>query len=159
MGVTSIHLGDYIKWDAPKQYEILNKELGWEMAEVENLHPRYHYEKVECFLQGTRDFLRYIKRGYSRTVQRANLDVRTGELTREEAAEMIHYDAQRPASLDVLLKYMDMDEEEFMDIAESHQIYPHRHDPDSVRPAQKKIDDHDLWEERLAGEENPADKS
>ena len=149
MGVTSIHLGDYIKWDAPGQHEILHKELGWEGAEVENLHPRYHYEKVECFLQGTRDFLRYIKRGYSRTVQRANLDVRTGVLTREEAEDMIHYDAQRPNSLDVILKYMDMEEDEFMRIAEGHQIFPHRHDPDTVRVPQKKLDDHEIWEKRL----------
>jgi N-acetyl sugar amidotransferase len=150
LGVVSIHLGDYFKWNAPLQYEIIHKELGWEMAEVENLHPRYHYEKVECFLQGTRDYLRFIKRGYSRTVQRANLDIRNGVLTREEAEQMIHYDAQRPASLDVILDYLGISEEEFMKIAKSHQIYPHVHDPEKIRPAQKKVDDHDLWVERLA---------
>ena len=55
------------------------------MTEVENLHPRYHYEKVECYLQGSRDYLRFIKRGYSRTMQRANIDIRNGVLSREEA--------------------------------------------------------------------------
>ncbi|OUC14537.1 MAG: hypothetical protein B0A82_11590 [Alkalinema sp. CACIAM 70d] len=145
----SVHLGDYLKWDAPRQYEILNRELGWEMAEVENLHPRYHYEKVECFLQGTRDYLRFIKRGYSRTVQRANLDIRTGELTREQAEQMIEYDAQRPASLDVVLKYMGMSEAEFMRIAESHQVYPHVHDPTNVRPAQRKLDEQEAFAARV----------
>lgn len=145
----SVHLGDYVKWDAPRQHEILNRELGWEMAEVENLHPRYHYEKVECFLQGARDHLRFIKRGYSRTVQRANLDIRSGELTREEAEKMIHYDAQRPASLDVVLRYMGIDEKEFLRIAESHQIYPHVHDPAAIRPAQRKLDEQEAFAARI----------
>lgn len=149
MGVTSIHLGDYIKWDAPKQYEILNKELGWEMSEVENLHPRYHYEKVECYLQGTRDYLRFIKRGYSRTMQRANIDIRNGVLTRKEAEEMIWYDQQRPASLDNILAYLDMDEQEFMDIALDHQVYPHRHEPNLIKMAQSSLPDEELWTERL----------
>lgn len=147
----SVHLGDYVKWDAPRQYEILNRELGWEMAEVENLHPRYHYEKVECFLQGSRDYLRFIKRGYSRTVQRANLDIRSGELTRQEAEQMIDYDAQRPASLDVVLQYMGIDEAEFMRIAESHQVYPHVHDPANVRPAQRKLEEQEAFATRLLG--------
>ena len=149
MGTLSLHLGDYYKWDAPKIYETLHRELGWEMAEVENLHPRYHYEKVECFLQGSRDYLRFMKRGYSRTVQRANLDIRNGVLSREEAEQMIHYDAQRPASLDVVLDYIGISEEQFNEIASAHQVYPHVHDPNSIRPAQKPLDDHDQWVERL----------
>ena len=149
MGVMSIHLGDYLKWDAQAIYDEIHKELGWEMAEVENLHPKYHYEKVECFLQGTRDYMRYIKRGYSRTTQRANLEIRRGELTREEAEEMSAYDAQRPASLDVILDYLGMEESEFMEIMETHQIFPHVHDPNSIREAQNKLPDHDMWAELL----------
>jgi N-acetyl sugar amidotransferase len=155
LGVESIHLGDYLKWNAGKQVDIIKEELGWREAEVENLHPKYHYEKVECFLQGARDYLRYIKRGYSRTVQRANLDVRRGELTRDEAEKMIHYDAQRPASLDVLLPYLGVSEDEFMQIARSHQIYPHVHDPATVRHAQKKVDDQPSWEKRLLWDIDP----
>ncbi|MDJ0893596.1 MAG: N-acetyl sugar amidotransferase [Alphaproteobacteria bacterium] len=157
MNVSSIHLGDYLKWDAPRIYETIHRELGWQMAEVENLHPRYHYEKVECFLQGTRDYLRFIKRGYSRTTQRANLDIRNGELKREEAEQMIAYDAQRPASLDIILNYLGISEEEFMNIARTHQIYPHVHDPETVRRAQNRLPDHALWEERLVPDDDDAD--
>jgi N-acetyl sugar amidotransferase len=149
LGLESIHLGDYIKWDAARQIEILNRELGWEPTETENLHPRYAGEKIECFLQGSRDYLRYIKRGYSRTNQRANLEIRLGRITREEAEKMIRYDAQRPASLDVVLKYLGIDDAEFHRIAENHAIYPHVHDPDTVRQAQKKLDDHEMWAARL----------
>lgn len=150
IGVESVHLGDYIKWDAPKQYEILNRELGWQMTEVENLHPRYHYEKVECYLQGSRDYLRFIKRGYSRTMQRANIDIRNGVLSREEAESMIWYDQQRPVSLDNLLDYLEMTEEEFMKIALDHQVYPHSHEPNLIKMAQKALPDEELWKKRMS---------
>jgi len=149
LGAESIHLGDFIRWDAPKQFEIIRKELDWEPADVENLHPRYNYEKVECFLQGTRDYVRFIKRGQGRTLQRANLEIRTGDLTRAEAAEMIHYDGQRPQSLDIVLDYMGISEEEFNRIAETHSIYPYVHDWSQTRRAQLELDDQNEWRKRL----------
>jgi len=155
LGVRSIHLGDYKKWDAPTQFEILNRELGWEPADVELLHPRYNYEKVECFLQGTRDYLRYIKRGQGRTLQRANLEIRNGTLTRDEAEKMIQYDGQRPQSLDVVLKYLGISEDEFNAIGESHAIYPYVHDWSATRRAQMKVPDQGDWERRL-GDSNPS---
>ena len=149
-GIRSIHLGDYIRWDAIRQIRILNKELGWEPTETENLHPRYYGEKIDCFLQGSRDYLRYIKRGYSRTNQRANLEIRQGDITREEALQMEQYDAQRPQSLDIVLNYLGINEAEFNEIAENHAIYPHVHDPSKVRVAQSKLqDDHDEFADRM----------
>ncbi len=158
LGLRSIHLGDYTKWDAETQVEILEKELGWQRSEVENLHPSYNYEKVECFLQGARDYLRFVKRGYSRTVQRANLDIRAGRMTREEAEEIATYDAQRPQSLEVLLPYLGMDETEFMDIAQNHAISPYSFSADDVRPAQKALDDQPLWKERLLRDSTSGEK-
>ena len=152
-GIRSIHLGDYIRWDAMEQIKILNRELGWEPTETENLHPRYFGEKIDCFLQGSRDYLRYIKRGYSRTNQRANLEIRQGDITREEGLEMEQYDAQRPQSLDVVMDYLNITEDEFNEIAENHAIFPHVHDPSTVRRAQSKLQgDHDEFAERMGRE-------
>jgi N-acetyl sugar amidotransferase len=155
--IRSIHLGDYFRWDALKQIKILNEELGWEPTETENLHPRYFGEKIDCFLQGSRDYLRYIKRGYSRTNQRANLEIRFGHITREDALEMEQYDAQRPQSLDVVLDYLGISEDEFNNIAENHMIYPHVHDPSKIRHSQFKLADHDPYADRLGriGEAKP----
>ena len=33
--ITSIELGNYVKWDYHKQFQIINKELGWETDELE----------------------------------------------------------------------------------------------------------------------------
>ena len=37
VGIKSICLGNYIKWDYLKQTEIIKKELGWEPDELEGV--------------------------------------------------------------------------------------------------------------------------
>jgi N-acetyl sugar amidotransferase len=144
----NICLGDYYKWDPIRQIKILEEELGWTSTEVEGLHPMYSGEKVECFLQGVRDYLRYIKRGYSRTNQRSNAEIRRGALTREEALEQEKYDARKPASLPIILEYLGITEEEFNQIALSHTISPWAYNADSVEQG-PPLPDHDLWVETL----------
>ena len=46
---------------------MIARELGWRGDEVEGVPPGYAYEKVECAMQGVRDYLKYIKRGFART--------------------------------------------------------------------------------------------
>ena len=52
--------------------EIIKRELGWKGDEVEDVPPEYDYEKIECFMQGVRDYIKFIKRGYSRPVASAS---------------------------------------------------------------------------------------
>jgi N-acetyl sugar amidotransferase len=156
-GIRSIHLGDYISWNALRQIDLIRRELGWEPTETENLHPRYYGEKIDCFLQGSRDYLRYMKRGHARTNQRANMEIRLGDISREEALEMEQYDAQRPQSLDIVLKYLGIDEAEFLEIAGNHAIFPHVHDPSKIRNAQLVLEDQEFFEKQLGkvAEERP----
>lgn len=144
----NICLGDYHKWDPIRQIEILEKELGWKSVEVEGLHPMYGGEKVECYLQGARDYLRFIKRGYSRTNQRANAEIRRGVLSREEALEQEKYDARKPASLPVVLDFLGITEEEFNHIASTHSISPWVYNP-NVAQKGPPLEDHEKWKEEL----------
>ncbi len=87
--------------------------------------PEYSYEKVECFMQGIRDYLKYLKRGYGRTAHLASIDIRNGRLDRHTAARLIgEFDGRRPASLDLFLEYLQIDEAEFHRIALSHCVSP-----------------------------------
>ncbi|MBI5223479.1 N-acetyl sugar amidotransferase [Candidatus Micrarchaeota archaeon] len=130
----SVCLGSYIPWDPKKNSEIIKRELGWKGAPVEGVPPEYDYEKVECMVQGVRDYLKYVKRGFGRTAHLASLDLRNGRITPEKAQELIDkYDGKRPASLDLLLHYLDMSEEEFEKIAMSHVVAPHKHDPKKIK--------------------------
>src|SRR5688500_17996802 len=107
----SVCLGSYIPWDVKRQSEIIQSELGWQGVEVENVPPQYRYEKIECYMQGVRDYIKYIKRGYSRPSHLASLDIRNHRMTREEAMDLVaKYEGKRPPSLDLFLNFIGLTE-------------------------------------------------
>lgn len=141
----SVCLGSYIPWDVKKQFDIIHKELGWEGDQVENVPPGYQYEKIECYMQGVRDYIKYIKRGYTRPSHLASIDIRNGRLTREEALRIKkEYEGKRPPSLDLFLDFIGLSEEEFLQIAMSHGVSPYQHDPAKTVPGEK-TKDYDAW--------------
>lgn len=126
LGVRSVCLGSYIPWDTAAQSAIIAKELGWEGDEVEGMPPQYGYEKIECQMQGVRDYIKWLKRGYGRVTQMTALDRRRGRMTQEEAASLIKdYEGKRPASLDLFLQYVEMTEGEFNQAVLATVVPPH----------------------------------
>jgi N-acetyl sugar amidotransferase len=142
----SICLGNYIKWDTKKQVEIIKRELSWKGQEVEGIPNEYDYEKIECQWQGIRDHCKYIKRGYGRTNHLACIDIRNKRLSREEGWEMAQeYDGKRPASLDLMLEFLQISEEEFVDILVKHRVAPWEFDPSKVENG-TPLPDMDKWD-------------
>ncbi|MCX6654402.1 MAG: N-acetyl sugar amidotransferase [Candidatus Bathyarchaeota archaeon] len=145
LGYRSVCLGSFIPWDVKSQSKIIKKELGWKGDIVENVPPDYDYEKIECYLQGVRDYIKFIKRGYSRPTHLASLDIRNGRLNRKEALEMIaKYEGKRPRSLDIFLELLGLSEEEFMQIAMNHKVSPYDHDPTCTAVCEK-LHDYEMW--------------
>ena len=70
----------FLPWDVKRQVKIIKEELGWKGDVVEGVPENYNYEKIECILQGTRDFIKYLKRGYGRTTHLASIDIRNDRL-------------------------------------------------------------------------------
>ena len=144
--VRSVCLGSYIPWDTNAQAALIRSELGWRGDQVEGVPPRYDYEKIECLMQGVRDYLRYLKRGYGRTAHLASIDIRHGRMDRQVAEQLVEeYDGKRPASLRLFLDYVGIDEEEFHRIALSHAVSPWRVDPDNLEWG-KPLADMDRWD-------------
>jgi len=142
----SICLGSYMKWDTKKQVEIIKRELGWKGQEVEGIPPEYDYEKIECQMQGVRDYCKYIKRGYGRTAHLVSIDVRNKRLSREKAWDFSQkYDGKRPASLDQLLDFLQITEDEFNEILSKHRVDPWKFDKTKVEKA-KPLRDSDKWD-------------
>ena len=132
LGYRSLCLGTYVPWDVKEQNAIIEKELGWERDVVEGIPESYGYEKIECAVQGVRDYLRFLKRGMGRTNHLASIDIRDGRLTRNEGLALIEsYDGKRPASLDVFLRLTGLTDAEFHEIAAPHAVDPYR--PDLAR--------------------------
>ena len=141
----SVCLGSYIPWDTKKQYSIINKELGWSGDEVENVPAGYEYEKIECYMQGVRDYIKFIKRGYSRPTHLASLDIRNNRLKRDDALKIIEkIEGRRPPSLDIFLKFVGLTEEEFMKIAKSHTVSPWEFTQVNSKSG-KKVKDFERW--------------
>lgn len=141
----SVCLGSYIPWDVKTQSEIIQRELGWQGDRVENVPPQYQYEKIECYMQGVRDYIKYIKRGYSRPTHLVALDVRNDRMTKEEGQALVDaYEGRRPPSLDLFLEFVGLTEQEFLEVAMSHQVSPYSHDPAATQPGER-LHDHDRW--------------
>ena len=123
LGVMSVPLGSFIPWDVKTQVAIIEKELGWLGDSVEGVPPGYEYEKIECYMQGVRDYIKFIKRGYARTTHLTSIDIRNGRISRTEALKLVEqYEGQRPHALDLFLEYTGLSEAEFMEIAISHKL-------------------------------------
>ena len=141
----SVCLGSYIPWDVKTQSQIIMDELGWQGDEVENVPSQYPYEKIECYMQGVRDYIKYLKRGYTRPSHLASIDIRHNRLERDAAMAMIkEYEGKRPPSLDIFLNLIGITQEQFDRIVSEHIISPHQPDFDSILDG-KKTWDFDRW--------------
>lgn len=151
-GTRSVFLGSYIPWDVRKQVEVIEQELDWKRDEVEGIPQEYGYEKIECYMQGVRDYIKFLKRGFGRTAHLTSIDIRNGRLTREEGLELTQkYDGRRPAALDRFLRILDIDEQQFIDVVSKHVVAPNKmpdigsipkvnREPDDFREFDKKLD-------------------
>jgi N-acetyl sugar amidotransferase len=145
----SVCLGSYIPWDVKKQVEIIKKDLGWEGNIVEGVAPEYDYEKIECMFQGIRDYLKFLKRGFSRMTHLSSIDLRNDRTTIEEAEKMIKkYEGKRPASLDVFLEALGITEEEFMKITLNLVVAPHKPDIKNIERGER-LYDQDQWDRTI----------
>jgi hypothetical protein len=145
IGYRSVCLGSYIPWDVKMQSKKIEDELGWKGDEVENVPPGYNYEKIECYMQGVRDYIKYIKRGYTRPSHLASIDIRNNRMERDVAMKLVNeYEGKRPPSLDLFLDFIGLTEAEFLEIAMSHSVSPHIHDQSKITEG-KKLHDFDEW--------------
>lgn len=122
-------LGSFIPWDHHKNTELIKKELGWKNDQLEGVPDdlNQHGEKIECFMQGTRDYVKFLKRGYSRVSQINALNVRNKRLKAEDAKILNEkYDGRKPPSLDIFLEYVGLTEEEFNQFIDKTVIPPHK---------------------------------
>jgi len=139
-------LGSYFPWDVKNQVEIIKKELGWEEDLNAGIPPEYGYEKVECQMQGIRDYIKFIKRGSGRTAHLSAIDIRNKRIGQNLAKKNIdEYDGKKPKSLDIFLNNIGLKEEEFNKIAKSHSVFPADINPENLEdgvelPDQKKWD-------------------
>ena len=145
----SVLLGHFVPWDVKHNVDVIRSELGWQGDTVEGVPPQYDYEKIECFMQGVRDYLKFLKRGVGRTNHLTGIDLRNGRITREEGlALMREYDGKRPASLDLFLDFVGISEEDFEEIAREHVVAPNTWKNEPL-PKGEKTWDFEQWDKTV----------
>ena len=146
LGYASVCLGSFIPWDYEANTRMIKDELGWQTDELEGVPNEVNTtaEKIECFLQGTRDYIKYIKRGYSRITQINSIKLRNGIITQEEAYAWNAMEGQKPESLAVFLSYVGLTEDEFNTIVKPMAIPPYVHDFEN-NPKAKPVWDTIKW--------------
>lgn len=123
--IKTFPLGNFIKWDTKSQVEIIKNKLDWQGDEVEGVPDQYNYEKIECMMQGMRDYIKYIKRGYARTSHLTSIDIRNGLLDRKEAQALVEkHEGHKPESIQLFLEFLQITEEEFNEIIGNQTIDP-----------------------------------
>ncbi len=121
----SVCLGSYIPWDVKRQSKIIIDELDWRGDRVENVPPEYNYEKIECYMQGVRDYIKYLKRGYSRPTHLTTLDIRNDRMKRHEGEKIVKkYEGKEPPSLEIFLRLVGISKDQFYEITSKHAVSP-----------------------------------
>jgi len=142
----SCSLGSFIPWDYRANTKLIKEKLGWIPDTQEGVPQEINQEgaKMECWLQATRDYIKFLKRGYGRVTQCVNFEIRNGRMTTEEGQKLIdEYEGRKPYSLNVFLEYMGMSEQTFNEIVKKFVVEPF--EPDFNMPVAEKPHDYDTW--------------
>lgn len=142
----SVCLGSFIPWDTKRNTAAIMQDLGWQGDQVEGMPPgQWPYEKIECYMQGVRDYIKYLKRGYSRVSQMCALDLRNGRMTKEEADRLVaEFEGQKPPSLQLFLDYLGLTESEFNAIVAKTVVPPFKPDFNAIKEG-PRTHDFDTW--------------
>jgi hypothetical protein len=82
-----------------------------------------------------------------RTNHLANIDIRNHRISREEGERLVkEYDGKRPPSLDLFLDYLQISEEQFLEVALRHEVSPWQFSPNQVESG-KRMPDMDKWDD------------
>jgi N-acetyl sugar amidotransferase len=86
--VKGIWLGDYIPWDGWKN-AFIAQHYGFEFSPLPIEQSLGNYENLDNHVTVLRDWLRFLKYGYSRATDIASNHIRRGRLTRDEGLDLI----------------------------------------------------------------------
>lgn len=111
--VRGVYVGNFVRWDAQRQIELMIELYGYETADQERTFNRY--ETVHCHHNaGVHDYIKFLKYGYGKVSDHASRDIRLKRMTREEGIALVRqYEQKKPVDLGRFLQWVGMTEAEF----------------------------------------------
>lgn len=121
LDLRGIFLGNFVYWEANEHIKLVTERYGFEVShEPFDRTYRTMSNLDDMHENGAHDYLKYIKFAYGRATDHTSKDIRSGQLTREKAIELVnHYDPIKPSDLKRWLEYVGMTEDEFDRIADT----------------------------------------
>lgn len=115
------YLGSYMKFHSQKNYYYAREKVGFLPDDQRTEGTFSRYNSIDDKLDGYHYWTGFIKFGVGRTTHEASQEIRNGDLIREEAVSLVNkYDGELPRRyLNDVLEYLDLNEKEFLDIADS----------------------------------------
>lgn len=116
-----MYLANFIHWDANRHIKLVREKYGFEISDepFERTYRRMS-NLDDMHENGVHDYLKFIKFGYGRCTDHASKDIRSGEMSREKAVELVRrHDPIKPKDLTRWLDYVGMEEAEFDRIADT----------------------------------------
>ena len=114
------YLGSYLIFHSQKNYYAREK-VGFLPDDQRTEGTFSRYNSIDDKLDGYHYWTGFIKFGVGRTTHEASQEIRNGDLIREEAVSLVNkYDGELPRRyFDDVLEYLDFNEKEFIEIANS----------------------------------------
>lgn len=114
IGVKYLFLPSYVYWDGKQAAELMAEKYGFESLKGARDRTFNLYEHIDDGVNGTHDYLKYLKYGYGRCTDHVSEEIRFGRMTRNEGIDLVDmYDRRRPSDLDLWLDWVGMKEEDF----------------------------------------------
>ena len=119
VGVTSIFLGYYVKWNSRDHADEM-KKYGFSTHDGPTEGTYTNFENLDNKGQGLHDYFKWLKYGYGRTTDHASMDIRAGRMTRKEGLELVKkHEGKIPLKyFDEYLRDFELTREEFFKIAD-----------------------------------------
>ncbi len=121
LNLRGIYIGNYVYWEANDHAKIVIDSYGFEVSDTPFDRTYRRISNLDDMHEnGIHDYLKWIKFGYGRCTDHACKDIRSSQITREEAVALVkRYDPVKSRDLERWLNYVGMTEVEFDTIADT----------------------------------------
>ena len=120
VGVRSLYLGNYMRWDTKAQHEAMMDRYDYEAVPQTRTFDTYN--DLDCWMHSDlHDYIKCANWGYGRASDHAVRELRFRRLTREQAGSVAYeYEAKPPANADLFLQWIGMTRNGFDFIRDQH---------------------------------------
>ncbi|MCC6221280.1 MAG: N-acetyl sugar amidotransferase [Deltaproteobacteria bacterium] len=119
VGLQSIFIGYYFNWSPQESLEIALKH-GFKVRDEGPKVGYYNFADIDCDLISVHHYFKWLKYGFTRLFDNLSLEIRNGNISREQAVEIVRKTGEQVPYDDIerLCEFLRISEQHFWEIAE-----------------------------------------